>query len=120
MDFIKIKAYCITKDTIKKLKKTTYRKKLFFKDFIYLFLEKGEGKEKKRERNIDVGARDTSNGCPLLTPSWDLAHSPGMCLTGNKTCDPSIHRLALNPLSHSSQGNKVFFKDFHQRHLGRN
>ena len=26
----------------------------FLKDFIYLFLERGEGREKKRERNIDV------------------------------------------------------------------
>ena len=28
--------------------------KIFFKDFIYLFLERGEGREKERERNIDV------------------------------------------------------------------
>ena len=27
---------------------------LFFKDFIYLFLDRGEGKEKERERNIHV------------------------------------------------------------------
>ena len=26
----------------------------FFKDFIYLFLERGEGREKERERNINV------------------------------------------------------------------
>ena len=26
----------------------------FFKDFTYLFLEKGEGKEKERERNINL------------------------------------------------------------------
>ena len=26
----------------------------FFKGFIYLFLERGEGREKKRDRNIDV------------------------------------------------------------------
>ena len=26
----------------------------FFKDFIYLFLERGGGREKERERNIDV------------------------------------------------------------------
>ena len=26
----------------------------FFKDFIYLFLERGEGREKERERNISV------------------------------------------------------------------
>ena len=27
---------------------------LFFKDFIYLFLERGKRREKERERNIDV------------------------------------------------------------------
>ena len=27
---------------------------LFFKDFIYLFLERGEGREKERERNISA------------------------------------------------------------------
>ena len=27
---------------------------IYFKDFIYLFLERGEGREKERERNIDV------------------------------------------------------------------
>ena len=27
---------------------------MFFKDFIYLFLERGEGREKERERNINV------------------------------------------------------------------
>ena len=26
----------------------------FFKDFIYLFLERGEGREKEREKNINV------------------------------------------------------------------
>ena len=26
----------------------------FFKDFIYLFLERGKGREKERERNIDM------------------------------------------------------------------
>ena len=27
---------------------------ILFKDFIYLFLERGEGREKKKERNINV------------------------------------------------------------------
>ena len=43
--------------------------RFFFKDFIYLFLERGEGKEKERERNINVWL--------LLTE--DLAHRrPGL------------------------------------------
>ena len=36
----------------------------FLKDFIYLFLERGEGKEKERETNINVF------GCILRTPYW--------------------------------------------------
>ena len=30
-------------------------------------------------------------------------------LTGNRTCDLSVQRLALNPLSHTSQGSDLFF-----------
>ena len=45
----------------------------FKKDFLYLFLERSEEGEKKRERNINVWF-------PLmLPPTEDLAHNPGMC-----------------------------------------
>ena len=47
---------------------------IFFKDFIYLFLERVEGKEKERERNINVWLPPT---CPPTDLS--LAHNPGMC-----------------------------------------
>ena len=43
----------------------------FSKDFIYLFLERGE--ERKRGRETSVC------GCLLHTPYWDLACHPGMC-----------------------------------------
>ena len=46
-------------------------KKNFNKDFIYLFLDRGDGKEKE-ERNINVVAS-------LVPPTGDLAHNPGMC-----------------------------------------
>ena len=44
-----------------------------FKDFTYLFLERGEGRKKERERNINVWF-------PLTRPSpiGDLARNPGM------------------------------------------
>ena len=45
---------------------------LFFKDFIYLFLERGEGKEKERESNQYVVAS-------CMRPTRDLAHNPVMC-----------------------------------------
>ena len=63
------------------------------KDFIYLFLERGEGKEKERERNINVWLPLT---CPLLG-TWPTTQT--CALTGNWTCDP----LGL-PLSHTRQG----------------
>ena len=70
----------------------------FFKDFIYLFLEREEGKEKERERDISVWFPLT---CPLLG-TWPATQ---VCaLTGNWTSDPLLHRPVLNPLNHTSQG----------------
>ena len=49
-----------------------------FLDVIYLFLERGEGREKDRERNTDVREvyRLVASRAP---PTGDLAHNPGMC-----------------------------------------
>ena len=75
----------------------------FLKDFIYyLFLERGEGREKERERNINVWL---PLACPLLG-TWPTTQA--YALTGNQTVDPLIHKLVLNPLSHTSQG-MIFF-----------
>ena len=50
---------------------------IFFKDFIYLFLDRGEGWEKERERNINVwlplthpllGAWPATQACALGSP----------------------------------------------------
>ena len=74
----------------------------FFKDFIYLFWERGEGREKK-ERNIYVWL-------PLACPQ--LGTQPATqasALTGNWTKDPLVHRPAFNPLSHINQGKALFF-----------
>ena len=59
--------------------------------FIYLFLERGEGREKVWEKNINVWLPLT------LSPTRDLACNPGMCPNGNRTSNPLVHRLALNP-----------------------
>ena len=66
----------------------------FFEDFIYLFLERGEGKEKERER------RGTLT-CPFLG-TWPPTQA--CALTGNQTSDPLVCRSALNPLSCTNQG----------------
>ena len=70
----------------------------YFKDFIYLSLDRGEGQEKERQRNINMWP-------PLkhsLQGTWptNQAHA----LTGNRTDKPLVRRPALNPLSHTSQG----------------
>ena len=59
-----------------------YRLMCFFKDFIYLFLEREEGKEKEREKNINVWL-------PLMRPlpgTWPTTQA--CALTGNQTGDP--------------------------------
>ena len=69
--------------------------------FIYLFVERGEGREKERERNMDVWL-------PLARPllgTWPT--SQACALTGNRTGEPLDRGPALNPLSHTSQGRFV-------------
>ena len=68
-----------------------------FKDFIYVFLERGGGREKERERNTDW--------LPLTHPqlgTWPATQT--FPLTGNWTGDLLVHSLALNPLTHTAQG----------------
>ena len=72
------------------VKKVYYFKKLFvyrylcihiFKDFIYLSLERGEGREKERERTINVWL-------PLERPPLGPCRATQACaLTGNQTGD---------------------------------
>ena len=53
---------------------------VFFKGFIYLFLERGEGREKERERNISV----------WLPLTWPSLGTQACALTGNPTRDPLV------------------------------
>ena len=56
---------------------------IIFKDFIYFFLERSKGREKERERNINMWLPLT---CP---PTGDLAHNPGMCPDWESNLRPS-------------------------------
>ena len=72
---------------------------LLLKNKIYLFIERGEGTGKGRERNISVWLPFV---CPLLG-TWPATQA--RALTGNQTGHPLAHRRALNPLSHPARAN---------------
>ena len=75
---------------------------LFFQYFIYLLLERVEGREKERERNINVWF-------PLTNPTGDLVHISGVCPDWESNQDPLVCWPALNPLSHTSQSSIIIF-----------
>ena len=60
-------------------------------------------REKGRERYMNV---QLSVMYPQLG-TWPTTQA--CALTGNRTCDPLVCRLALNPLSHHSQGCLILF-----------
>ena len=66
---------------------------------------RGEGREKERERNINVWLPLSL----LQLETWPATQAPA--LTGNRTGDPLVHRTALNPLSHTSQGYLYIFRE---------
>ena len=75
--------------------------KFLKKNFIYVFLERGEEREKERARNFDVWL-------PLARShlgTWPVTQA--CALTGNRTSDPLVCRPALGPLSHTSQGGTI-------------
>ena len=77
--------------------------KFSFKDFIYFVLERGEGKEKERERNITAWL-------PLMRPLLgDWPATQACALTGNRTIDLSVCGKMPNPLRHTSQGASFTF-----------
>ena len=73
----------------------------FFLDIMYLFLERGEGREKEGEKHQCV-----ITSCTPLT--GDLACNPGMCPDWEFNQQPFGSQPALNPLNHTSQGCSMF------------
>ena len=60
--------------------------------------------EKERERNINVWL---PLACHLL---WTWPTTQACALPGDQTSDPLVCRLALHPLSHTSQGHFLVLK----------
>ena len=78
----------------------------FLKDFIYLFLERGEGEEKERERDISVRERER-HGSVFHKPQLGAKPTTqAYALTGNQTGNFLLCRMTPNQLSHTSQSSK--------------
>ena len=74
----------------------------FRKKILFLFSERGEGREKTKERNINVWL-------PFTRPQLGTRPTTQTCtLTGNRTSNLLVQRPALNPLSHTSQGSILY------------
>ena len=77
---------------------------LFFKNILLiLFLDRGEGREKEKKHQCVVASP--------VPPTGELSHNSGMCPDWESNHSPLVHRLALNPLSHSSRGHFFNLKD---------
>ena len=77
----------------------------YFIHFSYLLLG---GWEREGEKHGCV--RDTVIGCCHAPPTGDLTCNPGSDPSGNQNSHLSVHRLAVNPLSHTSQGNRKLMR----------
>ena len=70
----------------------------FLKEILFTcFQREGRENERKEEKHQCVVVS-------CIPPTGDPAYNPACALTGNRTGDPLVCRLALNPLIHNSQG----------------
>ena len=73
--------------------------------FIYFSRERGREGDREEEKHQCVREKQL----PLTRPQPGTWPATQACaLTGNRTGNLLVHRLALNPLSHMSQGSKIF------------
>ena len=83
----------------------------FLRFFVYLLLERGEGREKERERNINVWEIHrvvASHTPPIWGPGTQPRHVPWLGIKPAATF--WFAGKVLNPLSHTSQGFASVFK----------
>ena len=81
--------------------------KHIFKRF-YLFSFRERGREGEREGQKHLICERDIHQLPLARPQLGTKTATQACaLTGNRNIDLSVCRLALSPLSHSSQGQEV-------------
>ena len=77
------------------------------KDFIYLFLDRGEGREKEKEGNINVwllltrplpGTWPATQACP----DWELNPRPFVLQAGTQSTEPHQPGIILLFITHES------------------
>ena len=68
-----------------------------FKIFYLFIFREGKGGRKR-------GGETSMCGCLSCAPLGTWLTAQACALIGNQTHDPLVHRPALNPLSHTSQG----------------
>ena len=82
-----------------------------FKDFVYLFLERG-GRMRKRERETSVCGCFSSAPPPSPRPPRTWPTTQACVSTGNWTGNSLVPRPMLNPMSHTSQGPLCILKSY--------
>ena len=80
------------------------------KDFIYFQREGKRGRKRERETSMCEKYIDWLPPTHLQLGVWPTTQA--CVLSGNRTGDLLVRRLALSPLSHTSQGCLPFFKNF--------
>ena len=74
----------------------------FFKRFYSFTFREREGRERGRETSMCDRCIDRLSLTFPQVETWPTTHA--CTLTGNQKSNLSVHRPALNPLSHTSQG----------------
>ena len=76
--------------------------------YLFIYLEKGEGREKEREKNFYVREKQLPLSCP---PTGDLAGHPGMCPDPELNQQPFAFRDDTQPPEpHQSGLDNIFLK----------
>ena len=80
-----------------------YKQKIFFLNFIYLFLERGREREREGENHQCVVASH-------MPPTGDLAHNPGMCPDWESNLRPFGSHASTQSTEPQQPGQIKFFK----------
>ena len=75
---------------------------IFFKDFIYLFLERGREREREEEKHQCVVAS-------CAHPTGDLAHNPGMCPDWESNLRPFGSQSGAQSTEPHQPGQQIIF-----------